>query len=172
MYRRNVPEHLLPYWPDRHDIHIADDLMMKGDCVLIPKKMRQEMLERVHEGHQGISKCIRRAQQSLWWPGVTQDIREMVERCETCCQFSQAKIEPLICTPLPQRPWQKVAADIFQWRNSQYIVLVDYFSRYIENANLPSLTTATTINRLNSPDLEYQKYLLRTMDLNLLPPNL
>lgn len=77
MHQRNISEYLLSYWPVRHDIHIADDLLMKGHCVLIPKKMRQEMLERAHEGHQEISKCIRRAQHSLWWPGVTQDIQEM-----------------------------------------------------------------------------------------------
>lgn len=43
-HQRNVPEQHLPYWPDHHDIHIADDLLMKGDRV--PKKMRQEILER------------------------------------------------------------------------------------------------------------------------------
>lgn len=51
-------------------------------------------------------------------------------------------------TPLPARPWQKVAADLFQWKNGHYIVVVDYYSQFIEIANLPTLTTSTTVERL------------------------
>src|SRR4029434_630538 len=56
---------------------------------------------------------------------------------------------PLITTPLPARPWQRLAADIFQWGKGHYLVVIDYFSRYIEVANLLTLTTATTVERLN-----------------------
>nr|XP_054590599.1 uncharacterized protein K02A2.6-like [Nothobranchius furzeri] len=115
---------------------------------LIPACMQTDMLDRLHEGHQGVTKCVARAQESLWWPGITRQIKDMVERCEICCQFSQTKTEPLMTTPLPPRSWQKVAVDNFQWKNSHYIVDVDCFSRYIEVANLPSLTTATTVERL------------------------
>uniref|UniRef100_A0A1A8KH08 Gypsy retrotransposon integrase-like protein 1 n=1 Tax=Nothobranchius kuhntae TaxID=321403 RepID=A0A1A8KH08_NOTKU len=146
--RRNVPEHLLPFWPERTDIHLAEGVLLKGKRILIPACMRTEMLDRLHEGHQGATKCVARAQESLWWPGTTRQIKDVVERYEICCQFSQTKTEPLMSTPLPPHPWQKVAADIFQWKNSHYIVVVDYFSRYIEVANLPPLTTATTVKRL------------------------
>lgn len=147
-HRRSVPEHLLPFWSERNDIHMAEGLLLKGTRILIPGCMQPEMMERLHEGHQGVTRCVARAQGSLWWPGITRQIKEMVERCEICCQYSQAKTEPLMTTPLPARPWQKVAADIFQWRNGHYIVVVDYYSRYIEVANLPTLTTSTTVERL------------------------
>ncbi len=51
-------------------------------------------------------------------------------------------------TPLPARPWQRVAADIFHWEGGHYLVVDDYFSRYIEVANLPKLVTTTTVERL------------------------
>lgn len=147
-HRRSVPEHLLPFWAERNNINMAEGLLLKGTRILIPGCMQQEMMERLHEGHQGVTKCVARAQGSLWWPGITRQIKEMVERCEICCQYSQTKTEPLMTTPLPARPWQKVAADIFQWKNGHYIVVVDYYSRYIEVANLPTLTTSTTVERL------------------------
>lgn len=147
-HRRSVPEHLLPFWPERNDIHTAEGLLPKGVRILIPGCMQGEMLKKLHEGHQGVTKCVARAQGSLWWPGITRQIKEMVARCEICCQYSQTKTEPLMATPLPARPWQKVAADIFQWRNGHYIVVVDYYSRYIEIANLPTLATSTTVERL------------------------
>ncbi len=84
----------------------------------------------------------------MWWPGVIRDVRELVERCDICCQDSQQKTEQLMPTPLPARPWQQVAADIFHWEGGHYLVVVDYFSRYIEVANLPKLVTSTIVERL------------------------
>ncbi|KAL0202462.1 hypothetical protein M9458_000480, partial [Cirrhinus mrigala] len=71
-----------------------------------------------------------------------------VSGCDICCLHSQQKTEQLMPTPLPARPWQQVAADIFQWEGGHYLVVVDYFTRYIEVANLPKLVTATTVERL------------------------
>lgn len=147
-HRRSVPEHLLPFWPERNDIHMAEGLLLKGERILIPGCIQGEMLERLYEGHQGVTKCVARAKESLWWPGITRQIKELVERCEICCQYAQTKTEPLITTPLPARPWQKVTADIFQWRNGHYVVVVDFYSRYIEMANLPTLSTSTTVECL------------------------
>lgn len=48
-------------------------------------------------------------------------------------------------TNLPSRPWQRVGADLFQWRNGDYLVLVDYLSRYIEVCNLTSSTSAKQV---------------------------
>ena len=44
------------------------------------------------------------------------------------------KTEPLILSKLPDRPWQKVATDLFEYQKSQYLLVVDYYSRFIELA--------------------------------------
>lgn len=74
--------------------------------------------------------------------------RELVERCEVCSEYSSYRTDPLVTTPLPARPWQRLAADLFEWGKGHYLVVVDYFSRHIEVAKLPTLTTATTVERL------------------------
>uniref|UniRef100_A0A3P9JEV3 Integrase catalytic domain-containing protein n=1 Tax=Oryzias latipes TaxID=8090 RepID=A0A3P9JEV3_ORYLA len=53
-------------------------------------------------------------------------------------------------TPLPSRPWQRVAADLFQWNRAMYLIVVDYFSRYIEVASLTTTTTLPVINKLKA----------------------
>ncbi|KAE8281018.1 putative protein K02A2.6 [Larimichthys crocea] len=86
--------------------------------------MQEEMLNKLHEGHQGITKCV-----------------------ATCAREAHNAAEPLLTTQLPDRPWQRVAADLFQWDNAMYPVVVDY---YIEVANLTSTTTAHVTGKLKS----------------------
>ena len=68
------------------------------------------------------------------------------------CHFCQAnrrtqRKEPLRSTPLPERLWQKIATDICEYNGKQYLVISDYYSRYLEILHSPT-TTAEQIVRL------------------------
>jgi hypothetical protein len=84
-----------------------------GTQIVIPRSMRSEMLQRAHEGHLGIVKTKARIREVIWWPGMGNQIEQMVSRCETCIRFrNQQRREPLQPTALPERPWEKVAVDL------------------------------------------------------------
>ncbi len=102
-----------PFWVHQSELHIANGLLMKGQTVVIPEGMQTEMLMRLHEGHMGISKCRSRAQQSVWWLGLSSQIAKMVAQCETCLRHQPQHTEPMIPSPLPGLPWQKLGADLF-----------------------------------------------------------
>jgi len=104
-------------------------------------------LEKLHIGHQGITKCRRRATQSVWWPGIYKDIEQMISKCSVCSKHKVQHQEPLLPSALPEYPWQKVATDLFEWNNSTYLLVVDYYSRYVELAKLTS-TTSTAVQIL------------------------
>lgn len=55
-----------------------------------------------------------------------------------------------MATVLPERPWQKVGADLFTLKDKNYILLVDYFSRFIEIAHLSLTRSADVIVHLKS----------------------
>ena len=44
--------------------------------------------------------------------------------------------------------WQRVATDLFMWKNTTYLLLVDYYSRYIEISSLSSTTSKAVIQRM------------------------
>ena len=48
--------------------------------------MRADVLKKVHETHLGIEKCKARARASMYWPGMTNDIEEMIAKCPTCAK--------------------------------------------------------------------------------------
>ena len=107
-------------------------------------------MEKIHEGHQGVERCRMRARSSVWWPGVTSQIQQFVENCRTCAKEARPRREPLLPTPLPDYPWQMVASDLFELKGEQYLVTVDYFSRYPEVVKLSSTTSNAVIAVLKS----------------------
>ena len=57
-------------------------------------------------------------------------------------------VEPMTASELPDYPWQKVGADLFELEGIKYLLLVDYFSRFIEVVKLTSTTSTTIISVL------------------------
>ena len=103
---------------------------MRGCRIVIPPPLQQEILGKIHEGHQGITRSRDRARQSVWWPGLSTQLEELVRNCETCCKNQLQRAQPLVPSQLPDLPWQKVGTDLFEWRNKNFLLIVDYYSRY------------------------------------------
>ena len=120
-------------------------MLMRGDRIVIPTCLQQDILSRIHQGHQGIVKCRLRARTSVWWPGISQDISNMIENCNPCCKNFQIRSEPMISSVLPQHPWEKIGTDLFELKGNSYLLLVDYFSRFIEVVKLSSTTTKSVV---------------------------
>ena len=120
-----------PYYPVSAEISIEGGLLMRGSRIIIPASMRQSILDKVHTGHQGISKCRERARQSIWWPGLSKQLEELVKSCPDCYRVQKERAQPLVPSVFPELPWQKVATDLFEWKHKHYLLIVDYYSRYV-----------------------------------------
>ena len=125
-----------------------DGVIYYWDRLFIPRSERERVLQDIHKGHQGENKCIRRANSLVWWPGMTTEIRELVKSCPKCSEYRRIPREPLCTTPLPERPWWTVASDVCEFNSEQYLVLVDYFSRYIVARKLVNCESPTIIREL------------------------
>ena len=141
---------LRPYLSIAEELTIENNLLMRGSRIVIPSSLRKDILNKIHAGHQGITKCRERARQSVWWPGISKELEELVKRCHICCKTQSQRAEPLITTPLPDLSWQKVASDIFEWKKSNYLLIVDYYSRFIEVVRLRCMTADEVILHTNS----------------------
>ncbi|XP_043203586.1 uncharacterized protein K02A2.6-like [Amphibalanus amphitrite] len=145
---------MLDYFAARGEISVlyltSGTLLMYGRRIIIPPSLREEMLNRLHDdGHFGLNKCRQRAAESVWWPKISIDLKRHIEHCAFCQVHAPSQhAEPLVTTPTPSRPWNHIAADIFHFNNSNWLVTVDLFSRYLEIQRLPSLTSTAVIERL------------------------
>ena len=141
---------MIPFWQVRSSFTVCDNLLLHNQCVVIPTSLRKEILQKIHEGHQGIERCRARARCSVWWPGITKQIAVMIRQCHVCAQEAQQRKEPLIKSALPDYPWQIVGTDLFELKGTHYLLVVDNFSRYPEVIKLTSTTSVSTISVLKS----------------------
>ena len=149
--KKDIKDTVKLFWSVHSELHVINGIVFRNDRVVIPFALRKEMLRRIHEGHMGVEKCQRRAREVMWWPGMSTDIEQVVLNCETCQRHRTANVrEPLEPHPVPKLPWEVVAADIFEFQGHQYLLVVDYFSKFIEIARLINMQSITTIAALKN----------------------
>lgn len=146
---KEIPSKLKNYAKLQNDLLLIDGLLFLNDKIVIPKTLRPEMLLLIHESHLGIEKCKSRAREVMYWPGINHDIETLVSKCSVCEKFrkSQCK-EPLIPHEIPGRPFQKIGIDIMFFRNCDYLVLIDYYSKWIESVSIQNKTAIEIIAKL------------------------
>jgi hypothetical protein len=139
-----------PYWDNSHHLTINDGLLMYNRRIVIPQSMQLDMLEHIHAGHLGMTKCKGRAQNSIWWPSITTQIETMVHKCTTCALHRPERHEPLIPLSTPEIvPWNRIGTDLFEHDRKQYIVITDYGSRWLDFKELQSTSSQAVIRILS-----------------------
>ena len=66
----NVPMDLCPYHNAHNVLTVEDGIILPREALVIPPSERDKVLQSIHEGHQGISKCQYHAHQCIYWPGI------------------------------------------------------------------------------------------------------
>ncbi|KAG1654266.1 hypothetical protein GQR58_025141 [Nymphon striatum] len=126
----NIPRQATPYVPFKDELVSCSGLIFNGHRLIIPHSLRPKMIQLIHAPHQGIVKSKQRARMVVFWPGMNAQIEDAVARCSTC-QSSRK----LISHDIPDRPWAKLGADIFHLNRKDYILVVDYYSKFPEMLN-------------------------------------
>uniref|UniRef100_A0A3B3SWI2 Gypsy retrotransposon integrase-like protein 1 n=1 Tax=Paramormyrops kingsleyae TaxID=1676925 RepID=A0A3B3SWI2_9TELE len=109
------------------------------------------MLGLIHKSHLGMVKSKQRAREVLYWPGMNAEIEQVIRDCSTCADFqNRLPREPLKLTEAPLFPFEEVASDLFEFEGKHYVLIVDYYSKYIEVEELKDLLCRSTIKALKS----------------------
>ena len=116
----DVPPMLHPFWTFREELTIEDGLILKGTRIIIQNSQHKAILKLIHEGHLGLKKCKLRAKEIVYWPGLNEQLEDLVLNCELCQKYSTAKckLEPSLTLgqEVPLYPWTKLATDIFHFK--------------------------------------------------------
>ena len=141
---KQVPPELQPFWTFREELTVEDGHILKGTRIVIPNKQCKAILKLLHEGHLGLNKCKLRAKEGVYWPGLNDQLEDLVLNCELCLKYSTAKckLEPslLLGQEILLYPCTKLATDMFHFKGASYLLIVDETSRYLVVHKLTSMT--------------------------------
>lgn len=113
-----------PYFNVAHDLHIVNDIIFKGNRIVIPKPLRKGILQQIHHGHLGEVKCKARARESVYWPGINNDISNVVATCNVCAYHMNAfSKETLLSHDNPTYPFQKIGTDLCSVGSKSYLII-------------------------------------------------
>ena len=147
--RSQIPVSLHPYWNFRDELMVESGILMKNSKVLIPETLKQKYLKQIHQGHQGIEACRSRAREFVFWVNINSDLKEMVEKCDIC--QSQQNSTPIVqkyVSEVPPHPWHTLGSDLFYFQRIDFLVVVDYFSKYLIVRKIPNSTSSAVIKEL------------------------
>ena len=116
---------------------------------MVPKEMRPEMFQYIHEGCQAKEKCLLRARNTIFWPKMTYDVQELIEMCIICQEHG--KSQPIIGTTqeLPPFPWHTLATDMFYLKRMDFLIVANIFSKYFLVSKLANSTSAAVCVELS-----------------------
>ena len=100
------------------------------------------MLQYIHEAHQGKERCLLRARNTVFWPKITYDIQELIERCIICQEHGKSQSIIGTTLELPPFPLHTLAIDIFYWKRMDFLIVADVFSKYFLFRKLANSTSA------------------------------
>ena len=126
-HHSQLPQVMKRYWNARDQLTLDNDLIVYGCRLMIPTKMRGETLAHLHESHQGSLRTKERARLTVYWPGINNDIDNVVLTCKKCQDMLPSNNkEQIISKPKPER----VATDFFSYATQDYLILVDCYSNW------------------------------------------
>ena len=82
---------------------------------------------------------------------MNEELKEWIQTCETWREFEQTHCkETLMSHEIPDRPWEKIAADLFTYRDKEYLITVCYKSNFWELDLLYDTKSSTVIKKLKA----------------------
>ena len=127
------PQSCGEYWRYRNKMYSRESVLLYDDRVVIPAHLRQHILDLLHSSHQGTTSMQHRAAASVFWPGISDDIQSVRDRCHTCIKIAPSTPQ----VPQPQSepatmPFEKIAADYLDLCGMHYLVSVDRLSGWLD----------------------------------------
>lgn len=150
-HKSAVRSDIKKFWHVKDDIYLHKDILFYKKRIIVPESLKAELLNIIHQSHQGVVSCKKQAQETIYYPGLSTDVENMVLNCPTCQKYSKSNPrEPLMPHEIPQFPWQKIGIDFKSLGPMNFLVIVDYYSKFCIVNKLSTKTADSVISTLKN----------------------
>lgn len=124
--------------------------MLWGTRVIITTKGREKILKLLQQSHSGMSRMKSVARSFVWWPGMDQEVEEIVRRCEECQKHQKSPPSaPLHPWEWSEAPWSRIHMDYTgPFLGEMFLVIVDAHLKLMDIYPTKTATSHATIEKL------------------------
>ena len=139
-----------------------DGIMYKEGKIYIPKNetLRAEIIRLYYdmpiEGHGGQWKIVELVIRNFWWPGITKEVKQYMEGCDSCQRNKNCTEQPagkLMPNSILEKPWTYISADFITklplaQEYDAILVVVDWLTKIVHFIPTTEKTTAEGLAKL------------------------
>ena len=128
---KSMPKNIGVYYKHKQYLSTIGGVILFKNRVVIPHQIQPVILENLHSAHQGVTSMTARAECSVFWPGISSDIKKMRDKCDFCNKMAPSQPNaPPHHLSYPQYPFELVCADYFSYKGENYLVIIDRYSNW------------------------------------------
>ncbi|EYC07744.1 hypothetical protein Y032_0069g372 [Ancylostoma ceylanicum] len=149
-------------WPKRTDavtsrfaslrgsLSTQQGCLLVGDRIVIPERLRDAVLQELHDGHPGMTRMKMLDRKNVYWTNINKDIEDRVRKCNRCQEMAKKPVKTTLSSwPIEDKPWTRIHADFAGPLDGKvYLVIVDAYSKWPEIIEMSTTTTNATIREL------------------------
>ena len=154
---KSMSDQMQSYKNVKDELYVCDDIIMRGDRIVVPCTLTNNLLHAAHESHQGMTRTKQRLRELYWWPHMDKQVDDLVKQCTTCKSNDKSVksgFAPLTPVKYPDKAWSKLSMDIvgpFERGPNECrfaITLIDYHSKWPEICFTSTVTSSKCIEFL------------------------
>lgn len=133
----------------RADLHVENELLFYNHRLVVPSQLQSKIAGWLHGAHLGIEKTLARARMLYFWPGMNNQIKELIGACTVCEKFKRNnQREPLKQEETPEYPFHIMAMDLYEYAGRDFLAAIDSYSGYLVSMELGNKTSGHIIGKL------------------------
>ena len=146
------PEIIRSFYNFREELSVCDGLILKGQHrIVIPETLRTQALQILHnKAHLGLNKTLECARMCMYWPGITDSIKESISACKACLTHSDRNQREPYVSDATVKPWSHISLDNFKYRGQHFLMVLDISTKFFVVRPVFSLNTDQMIQALTA----------------------
>ena len=156
---------MYPYSDFQDERTVQDELVFKGDQLVVPIAMCKKMMAVVHLSHIGIERYIRQAREVMLWPRTSSELKAYISKRDVCMapRTAQGK-EPIVQHEFCSK---SMVEDGCRSQRHTLLVVCDYCNNLIE---VDTLTKANTTGISKALKAMFARYRVPDVEMSDIDP--